>query len=176
MKNSVLTFFIITLISGCTLDKQSKVKPDYYFDLEVFFTEEIKNLNKSNSIIQKTVTHNGITELKKLKIENWEDEFALFIQSDINKPAWKDAYQIDSSKKDKISYKALEDDLKTRLIEVEFKNKRISNIKILNKTSNYLYQIKEVLAYYPDSLYVINKEQKVTILGENNYQIKGKLN
>lgn len=175
MKNSALIIFSTILISGCTLDNASKVKPDYYFDLELFFKAEAKKLNKSNNIIHKTVTHNGITELKKLQIKNWEDELALFIQSDINKPAWEEAYQIDSSKTDIITYKAIEDDLKTRLIEVKFKKGKPSQIKILNKSSNYLYQTKEMLAYYPDSLYSIKKEQKVTILGENNYQIEGKL-
>lgn len=175
MRYSLFLILFITLIS-CTSEKNSnsEVHEIYYFDLKTYFTQEAQKLSKQKLLINKSITHNTEIEEKQLQINNWKDELALFIESDINKVSWKNSYKIDSTV-NKLTFTAKEDDLKTQSIEIEFSDNNPSKFKIINKTHNYLYKTDEILEYFPDSLYLINKKQQVTLLGENDYLIKGLL-
>ena len=164
---------LTSLLPSCKPDAIQDSAPNY-FDLKSYFKTEISRLSKHNLPIQKTVTHNDISETKEVKIGNWELELNLFIQSDINKPAWRDSYTVQNTG-NAIFYRAKTPDLKTRLIVVNKKDNKIKWILIYNSTKNILYQTTEKLSYFPDSIYIIQKYQKVRLLGANNYVIKGTL-
>ncbi|WP_299499765.1 hypothetical protein [Mucilaginibacter sp.] len=132
-------------------------------------------LTKLNHLTNKTVTHNGITETKKVHISNWGLELSSFSESDINKPAWRDSYNIQTNGAS-IIYRAKTIDLKTQLIVINKQADKVKWILIYNRTENILYQTNEKLSYFPDSLYIIQKYQKVRLLGANTYTIKGTLN
>ncbi len=145
-----------------------------YFDLSGFFENEKDRLNQLRPRVEKTVEVNGEQEEKTLKIESWTTEFSSFTESDINKPAWINSYEI-NRKNGELSYKALEDQLKTRLLTVNFDTTgAVSSIEIINQSSNILYNSEERLVYYPDSLYQIIKFQDVRIVGRNDYVIRGR--
>ena len=143
-----------------------------YFDLKGFFTTDTARLNKLNKPIYKTVTHNGVSESKNIRIADWGQELNLFIMSDINKPAWRNSYSI-AADDDFLIYKAKDPELKTREIMVKMDKKKVKWILIFNNTQNSLYQNIEKLTYYPDSLYLIEKVQRVKVIGTNIYKIKG---
>lgn len=170
----ILLFFFILSFTSCTSESKNEVHDIYFFDLKSYFTKEAEKLTKQKLLINKSIEHNGTLEKKKLKIDSWLNEFALFIESDINKVSWKNSYSIDSISNKEI-YKAKDPDLKTQYIEVSFKNNHPVIIKIINKTHNYLYKTDEILEYFPDSLYIINKKQEVRLIGKNDYLITGKL-
>jgi hypothetical protein len=124
----------------------------------------------------KTVTHNGVTESKKVKIDNWMRELSLFSESDINKPAWRDSYKIQQTDHTLI-YMATDTTLKTREIIINKKQDgQVQYIAIYNYTKNLLYDTREKLTYMPDSIYKIEKTQHVKLLGTNKYVIVGSLN
>ncbi|MDB5156998.1 MAG: hypothetical protein JWR50_1705 [Mucilaginibacter sp.] len=165
---------VVTLLPSCKPDAIQDSAPNY-FDLKGYFNKEILRLSKHNHPVLKTVTHNDISETKKVNISKWDLELNLFIQSDINKPAWRDSYTVQNTG-NAIFYRAKTPDLKTRLIVVNKKDNKIKWILIYNSTKNILYQTTEKLSYFPDSVYIIQKYQKVRLLGANNYVIKGTLN
>jgi hypothetical protein len=132
-------------------------------------------LRKLNRITHKMVYHNGIKETKDVHINNWGVELSLFSQSDINKPAWRNSYIIEKGDNIEI-YRANDPDLKTREIIIKKEGGKVKWILISNSTKNQLYQTKEKLSYFPDSIYIIQKYQKVRLLGANTYYIKGSLN
>ena len=72
-------------------------------------------------------------------------------------------------------YKALEPDLKTREIMLKKENGKVVYLMVFNVVNNSLFQTKEKLTYYPDSLYLIQRNQHVRFLGINKYLIEGKL-
>ncbi|MES2379160.1 MAG: hypothetical protein V4553_21390 [Bacteroidota bacterium] len=146
-----------------------------YFDIKGFFTADTARLRKLHHITHKMVYHNGGKETKDVRINNWGLELSLFSQSDINKPAWRDSYTIVKSDSIEI-YHAKDPDLKTREIMVKKDGGKVKWIVIYNSTRNILYQTSEKLTYFPDSLYMIQKYQKVRLLGANRYVIKGSLN
>ena len=166
-------FVLIFLLSGClSSEKENTSNQIYYFDLKTYFTKTATELNRKKPLVNKTVSKNELSENKKIKITDWKTELALFIDADINKKAWKDSYSKDTSAT-KIIYTAKEADLKTQKIEIDLKNGLPVKFKIIIKMDNLLYHSTEELEFYPDSVYSINKHQKVTIISQNNYLIKG---
>ena len=158
-------------IASCAKPEEKAVTN--YLDINGFFESEVQRLTKNNKSVEKTVMRNKISETQTRNSVNWKNELSLFIESDINKPAWRDSYKIieDSSE---VIYTALDSNLRTRIIHIK---KDVRNglryISIINRTKNNLYQSSEKLTYVPDSIYKIDKSQHVVLLGSNRYQIKG---
>ena len=166
----------ILLMPSCKPDIKETGATAKYFDLKEYFKSDLARLNKIPQPILKTVTHNGVTESKKVKIDNWERELSLFSESDINKPAWRDSYTIQQTDHTLI-YMAMDPKLKTREIIVNKKpDGGVLYIAIYNYTKNLLYSTQEKLTYVPDSIYKIEKTQHVRLLGNNKYVITGSFN
>lgn len=166
--------FILLLIfnSSCSNREEMKTKTAF-FDIKGFFESEVKRLTNKKSTVNKSVRQNDQSEIKKNLSVDWEDELALFIASDINKPAWKDSYKI-SGDSVHFNYLAIDTNLRTRSIEIKKdKHGRAVFFKIKNMTRSKLYESLEELTYVPDSIYTINKDQSVRFLGKNTYQISG---
>lgn len=145
-----------------------------FFSLNTYFKQQAQKLTKANFKVVKTVSRNGQSETKTLKIKNWPGELSVFSESDINKPAWQRSYQTTVSG-DYTIYKALEPDLKTREIMLKKSNNKLVFVMVYNVMINKLFQTQEKLMYYPDSLYIIRRKQNVRFLGMNDYLIEGKL-
>ncbi len=175
----LLPGFILLLgsIQSCKQDSDSKSSKMIFFDLKDYFRTEAKRLAKQNPVINKTAVRNATSETKKVHIPNWETELSLFTESDINKPAWKASYNVLSTD-DFIIYKALDPALilRTRKIVIKRSGNKIRWILIYNHTKNKLYETTEKLSYFPDSLYLIEKMQRVRLLGTDRYRISGAFN
>ncbi|MDB5007254.1 MAG: hypothetical protein JWP45_1647 [Mucilaginibacter sp.] len=148
------------------------IKQIKYFDIKRYFNGDISRLKKLNKSVFKTVTINGVTESKKIKIDNWEQELNLFTGSDINSPAWKNSYTI-TDNDEFLIYKAKDPGLKMREMIIRRDKEQVKWILIFNSTKNMLYQTTEKLSYFPDSLYLIEKTQRVRLIGTNTYKIQG---
>jgi len=170
----LLTISILLYASSCTEDKKAPDGQNAYFDIRGFFTTEADRLNRQNPLIKKHVNHNGKIEEKTLKVTDWKQELDLFISSDINKPSWKNSYTI-AKDKNVTTYIAVDTSLKVRKIRLERNGKKISSVQISSRVNNEIYTSAENLNYYPDSLYIIEKEQDVKGLGNNTYKIEGKI-
>jgi len=164
--------FLFIQGSGCKPDIKETGSSLKYFDIKGYFTKEAARLTKQNKPILKTITYNGATESKKVLINNWGRELDFFASADINKPAWKDSYTIEKSGNFLI-YKAKYPELKMREMVIKKDSQKIDWILIYNSTKNLLYQSTEKLSYFPDSLYIIEKLQRVILLGTNIYRVKG---
>lgn len=145
-----------------------------YMDLKSYFAKEAIRMNGSDKWVSKTVSRNGVSESKQVK-PDWAAEFRLFEESDINKPAWVDSYQIRDSG-ESILYTALDAKLRTRKITIAKKpDGEIKSISIVNYAKNNLYTSAEQLIYIPDSLFQISKSQDVVLMGKNEYLIRSVL-
>jgi len=153
---------------------QNEVQTLSYFDIKGYFEGEVGKLDNENPVVYKEVIKNTQSEAKKVSINDWNKELSLFIESDINKPSWRNSYSSEKSN-DTVVYKALSDDLRTREVRVVSTGDKVHSIFIENSAANELYESNEKLSYFPDSLYRIVKKQQVRIIGANNYEIVGKL-
>jgi hypothetical protein len=175
MKSRIAVSICSLFLLACTTTGNPANSSKKYFDFDGFFKKQAVRLQSRNPLVNKTATTNSETESKRLQIDNWEKELELFWKADINKPAWKESYQI-SLIGSTISYLAIDSALKTRKITIEQdSNGKPSHIYILNEVSNKLYSSIEELDYFHDSLYSIKKTQKILFLDESNYLIRGSI-
>lgn len=165
-------FLCFTLGLICCNKPQSKTSIKL-IDLKGYFLKEASRLQKQNTPIHKTVTQNGITETKNISVIKWVNELSLFIESDINKPAWENSYLVKKSNRS-IQYIALDTNLKTRkIVVIQDLNQKIIAVEITNQTKNILYSSEERLKYIADSVYQIDKSQHILLIGDTQYKIEG---
>ena len=162
-----LFFFIITtmVLSSCQNRPEVLVKPQQFFDLKVFFSQEQERLKNINRLNKKALI-DGILEEKTTEGLNLKEELALFIDSDINKVSWLDKYEADSTFNDgvltQIVYQAKEDQLKTNRLTVHFEQERVDSIDIIRKASSLAAELEQRLIYLPDIGYSIESRQKTS--------------
>lgn len=166
---------LLICLQACKQEGSENSHDMKYFDLKGFFRADSAHLAKLNPLVDKTVIHNKVKETKKVHITDWGSELSLFSESDINKPAWRDSYNVQSLDNFLI-YRAKDPKLKTQEILIKRTGSIIKGILIYNHTKNILYETKEILSYYPDSAYSITKKQSVRLLGTDNYSIRSSFN
>jgi len=165
-----LPLFLIAGLFSCKPD--IKDTGSRYFDLTGYFKKDCQHLDHQNPQVTKTVGYNDHTETKKIRVKNWEKELELFSGSDINKPAWRQSYNIQEDST-QLTYTAKTPEVRTKLIQIKKRGDAVKSIYIINQEHNILYESTEKLTYVADSLYQIDKVQKVKFLGTNKYLIKG---
>lgn len=186
MKLKIIVIFALTImVFACSKESPSTANTsdtvDKYFSLKDFFESEIQNLQSQQIVLHKFATLNEEVEKKALSEIDWRTEFTPFINSDINKPAWKDSYRIDSTSNEigqlKIIYTAQNTDLRTQEIAITFgKNAQTpSDIRIVNLTENPIYDTTERLQYVVGKTYLIENQQKVMWMKSDNFKIEGEL-
>jgi hypothetical protein len=178
-QKALLLFIAVLTLTGfyaCKPGTKSAGRPRY-FDLKDFFGKDSARLTQLNKTVLKTVMHNNAYQTKRVHINNWGTEFSLFKSSDINKPAWRNSYSITADSNFTI-YRATDPELKTREIMIKKSGGKVKYIMIINHVGGgkfSLYETREKLTYYPDSLYLVEKWQSVRVLGINRYMIKGQI-
>lgn len=177
MRKRILPFcLVIGLLSSCGESEQTtqNLQTEVYFDIKGFFEEEAVRLSGNSNPVHKEITRNREeTESKNITIKDWKKELSLFIESDINKPAWTSSYQV-REEGDSTVYITSDPNLRTKKIVINMEDEKVAAITISNEVTNQLYTSQEKLYYSPDSLYRIEKEQDVRVIGSNQYLVTGK--
>lgn len=174
----LVTVFLLTSLS-CNSPADGKAAANAmpvapYFSLADYFNQEATRLQQINPEIVKTVSKNGDEEQRKIRVANWKEEFALFIDADINKSAWQHSYRVDSTSTS-LTYTSIDSTLRTKAIRLEkSETGAVIHVRVTNRVNNMLYQTDEQLDYYVDSLYRIIKAQHVRIIGKSHYTVTGK--
>ncbi|MFB5944663.1 hypothetical protein [Albibacterium profundi] len=174
----VLLTVVGSFLGACSGSNSNapNLQTDVYFDIKGFFEEEAHRLSQDTNLIHKEISRNGgEKESKSLLIKDWLKEFSLFIESDINKPAWTSSYEV-SHEGDAIVYTSNDPELRTKKIRIEKDGETVESIIIHNEVENKLYKSIEELYYSPDSIYRIEKLQDVRVIGANHYLITGSFN
>lgn len=172
-----LLLLLLFCLSACNKTERNVATVQKYFDLNGYFETEIRRLSADTTRLKKTVAIDGSKETQNLltKTVNWEKELAVFTASDLNKPAFFDAYRIDSIAKGDtniITYTALRTNLRTQYLALHaLKRQAIERVTVKNQVSNPLYTLQETLIYQPHLGYSITSKQKVGMLVETSFDI-----
>ncbi len=166
----VLAGLLLTLHS-CSHPEKESGSQILYFDLKGYFQREAGKLNQQQRQVLKTVSVQNKKEVQRLNVD-FEKEFALFLGADINKASWRDAYEIRQEGNQEI-YETRSEKIPVKQVILHRENGKITYIRISQLTTNLLYRSADTLSYYPDSLYLIQKTQKITLLSEKKYRIEG---
>lgn len=88
----------LTMLCACKKDPVDQYFEDtsVYFDIGTFFRTQVDNLNKRKLAIRQRVVKDGFAQTIEKEQVNWEEELAPFIDADINRPAWRGQFKVDT--------------------------------------------------------------------------------
>ncbi|MEZ5042213.1 MAG: hypothetical protein R2828_20110 [Saprospiraceae bacterium] len=149
--------------------------PTVFFDLRTYFEGEIERLKAQGTAVRKEIEMNGKTEVQTQEALDFEKEFAIFVRSDINKPAWRNKYKVDSvmnaNQLLSLQYTAIDSSLKTRILTIEFKAAEVARISIFNKSDSPLIKAEQRLTFEPDRGYHIRNSQVLSLSKDSELSI-----
>ncbi|WP_221390112.1 hypothetical protein [Dyadobacter sp. NIV53] len=166
----IMLFF---LIFSCALfscdnpeNEQDQVKK--YFDLKGFIESQINIMDQDKPVVFKTMGIGEEQNERSSKEINWKREFELFIQADINKPAYSQSYII--TRPDSMTYEyqiKQGQDLPVKSLRIKLDAPGGMPIQIVAqlKSVNKLYQSEKNIEISCD---VKNKNSRI-----KSYQITG---
>ena len=166
-----LIFALAVVMGACQPTSSETIGEVAYpfFDLKGFFESEINRLNQKNGFAKQTAV-NEVQETKQLDSLDFEKELNIFLDSDINRIAWFDKYSIDSTVNAgqlvALQYKAKEDRLVIKNIQIDFENQAVTRIRIDREADTALADTDINLTYEPQKGYSISNKQALT-MGED---------
>jgi hypothetical protein len=165
------------ILTGCSPDSPavSTDKPFeklLYFDIKGYFRQELKRLATISSVT-KTTEVNGVREKRVIAAPDFEKELTVFINADINKPAWSDKYSVDSlfNRNRQLAglvYAALDEKLQIRQISVDFIDDQVRKITIQSAMHSSIADSRQQLDYDPEAGYSIESYQRIPFLSQEN--------
>ncbi len=179
-----LRYLPIFILFGCGQTDTSKpVVGLKWFDLKQFVNHANTILPK-NAPFEKTLWVKGASETKKVSIADWTTELAVFAQSDINRPAWRDKYQVDTVHSNattdtaiahQIRHVAKDKALRTRYLSVSMSQKwEPLAIEILNEQNNFFSHSQQHLTWDLRAGYSITAQQKMLFMGATETTLSGR--
>ena len=135
IKNLFIIAILISLFAcGERANTPIKTLEKPYYDVKGFFEGETKRLTEGGMKIKKTVTVNGQSETKMIEKPNFEEEFKMFVASDINRPAWSDKYHIKRTEQNNQDY--------TTEYWAKDKNLKTQSMKIVQKDGDVYFTME----------------------------------
>ncbi len=165
--------FLIIFFCSCSQKEENIPQSEPYFNIKNYFEKEADRLTKLSLIVHKTVSIDGVSEQKRVKISDYKKELNTFISSDINKASWRGAFTV-KKEEDQTFFTTENEKVPVKKVHIRFKNNSVKSIQIIVQTTNILYHSADTLTYFPDSLYEIKKTQKIKLLKEKKYVVIGR--
>lgn len=170
-------FLLMLILGACQVPEVEQVDPqDAFFDMKAYFAAEIKSLSQRRNIT-KTTQINGQEETHTFDTLDFSRELAVFVESDINRIAWLDQYEVDSTLTAQgalagITYQALKPELKTQKLQIQFEQNQPSYIQVNRLMENALMNAAMQMEYRPGKGYRIQSNQKLRISEEREMVVE----
>ncbi|MFN4083620.1 MAG: hypothetical protein ACK4K9_08320 [Bacteroidia bacterium] len=143
------------------------------FDTKTYFENEIKQLLTQDFGLLKTLTYNNNKDETNLSNPDWYKELAPFLEIDLTKPAYTGRFNIEKNNNSLI-YTAKDKTTDIKKVTLNFnENGEVHAIEILISEINNLYNSHKRLFYQSKIIFEIEGMQKVKLLEEAKYQVKG---
>ncbi len=146
------------------------------FSLDSFMRVEQQRLASLTGPIRKVIEIDGVRETQTLDEVDWARELDIFAKADINKPAWQGKYAVDSvfaadGMLSELHYRATDDQLKIRALDVYFGAEAIDSIVVHKTTRSPVSEASLVLKYMPGQGYEVVNRQKTLLSDEHILRI-----
>ncbi len=182
MKKLLSILFIASLLGACNSQQQSNISNNY-FDLKSFLDGEIAQLNKTKATVLKVASVNGDREENRFIDVDWKREFDSFYSADIHGSSLNEKYVADTSRiiNDStysfiIRYVAIDESVKTRVLEIHFdKNQSVTEIKAELYSKNFVANLSESLDYKTGDYYSISNHEESRWFGSDDFVIEGRI-
>ncbi len=162
-----LGFISLTLACQPEEQQQKNVESKAFFDLAGYFQAQIDLLQAEQPRVEKRIVLNEEEEGKTVEQLDYQKELLVFLKADINRPAWRDQYTIDSimvnDQLGQLRYIAQNEDLKTRRLIITFEGTEVSKVEIDNYTTSAIANLDQSLIYDPLIGYTIHSKENVQL-------------
>ncbi len=181
---------LLVLLSACDAGQTQAVKIDKYFDLVALLDQQAELLYSQGARVEKVLLANGEEEKMLVRPDSVGDlkkEWQLFYEADINKLGLDDAYEVEElpgiNGNRKVITTAKKKAANVRLIEYDYDQDHLSQIRILIQEKNDIYNFeKEMLLNFEwvdgqERLksYSINGKQDMVMKSELAFALSGKV-
>ena len=185
-------FSAVLIMSSCNLVEQDKeaIKIDTYFDLAGLLDQQADLWMARGVKVEKVLTTNAreetvivdVTDRKQLT-----DELNLFYEADINKVGLGDAYIIEELPavfgQRKLVNSARSKKQKVRLLEFNYDQEKLTQIRILVEDKNSVYTFEKEMLIDFETIngeevltgYSITGKQDMVLKSDLNFSLKGRL-
>lgn len=145
-KFHLLLLLIAASLTCCTRTQQPPAIKPPLFNFNEHFTKEAEQLSKAEAMLVKTLDKEGKTETLELQNPDWKKELQPFLDLDLNKPALKGSYKIDTLSTNPQHVKYIAYDSVTIIRNVDFYG--TDSIVVNKSISNMYYASAEKLTYH----------------------------
>jgi hypothetical protein len=148
----------------------------FYYDLPTFITKQANNLQTKNQRVRKHVTKDGHSHIIERGDIEWTEELDLFLESDINRPAWRGEFKVDTIKLEReyvITYKTENKQIpvKNVVVTIDRETRQCLKLTVDRRTQNFLYQSDQSLYYTTGEGYMMKGKLSVSYLFDSEYSI-----
>jgi hypothetical protein len=158
MKHFLLFSLSTLLLLGCNIRPENNIEELSYFNIEELLDAEIQYLIDENAGLEKTVESNGNTDLLEIHPQTkdeWESQFSLFYEANIDQPGLRDAYReeeltpLEGVRTKIFSARAKKSFVQT--FEVIYNQDKLSQINIQTQEENEIYSNYRTLKLFFDA-------------------------
>jgi len=173
----IVFFSGLLLLLSCQPSEKQANKVSPFFDLATFFEQEIESLGTDRPI-KKTILLNDKTEI--LNLDRWDPrpELEGFKELHINRPAWRDQYQVDSSFYNdgglsRLMYTAIDSSLRIKQVEIDWTAAgEVEEVRVEKYIKNLVVLFHQKLRYNPGRGYWLWRAQKVPLSKRSEMEIE----
>ncbi|NIJ51339.1 hypothetical protein [Dyadobacter arcticus] len=174
------------MLLSCGSEQTNDKNEKYYYDLKGFVDNQIVYLDEKKPMVYKTTMLNGKKEIGKSTNIDWKKELELFIQADINKPAYRQSYDVVRKDSSEYEYTLRPNmNLPVRYLKI-VTDKSINQplyVKALLKSENKIYDSEksiELICTKANNLwelksFSVHGYQKLIFMDKKLFQIESKI-
>ncbi|QRR02279.1 hypothetical protein [Dyadobacter sandarakinus] len=182
----VFLAFTFIILSGCEKHEKSTDQKKVYFDLKGFIDNQIVYLSEKKPPLIKHAMLDGTQEDHTIKVVDWKKELELFMQADINKPAYNNSYSVDSSRANFLHY-SLKTTEKLPVRDLQIQLDSVTRVpvfvKALLQSENKIYKSEKTIQLHCTkknnlwgiSGYAVTGYQKLVLMDKREFNITAEI-
>ena len=148
----------------------------FYYDLPSFMSKQVENLQSRGQWVRKHVTKDGHSHIIEHGDVDWKEELDLFIESDINRPAWRGEFKVDTIDLEReyvITYKTSNEQIpvKNVVVTIDKDTRQCLKLTVDRRTKNFLYTSDQSLYFTTGEGYMMKGKLSVSSLFDSEYSI-----
>lgn len=175
LSRGILVVCVVAFAQCSTAVKETSA----YVNLPNDLREMIADYRSQHFGLHKEMVFDGGQVVLDLDTPNWEKELAGLLSVDLNKPAYKGRYRVDSSQSETgittIQYAALEPKTDIQWVKVLYESGKLTEAYVRKAERTGLYQSEQHFSVKRSEGYDISGTQDVRLKGSLKYHIHGTL-
>ncbi|MBC8156053.1 MAG: hypothetical protein H7Z72_24445 [Bacteroidetes bacterium] len=179
---------LVWLLCACDNTVRQVKQPNAYYDVATFVKGQIDILEELKPTVSKALNIKGQQQTQKTNVINWSRELELFVQADINKPAFRNSYQV--GRPDSLTFEYIlkpgeKETVYSLRVQLDSVTQQPRQIEAVLTTMNPLYNSERRLLLesgpgkgnqWQVRHYNMTGFQQLTFFGKNDFSVEGTIN